>query len=337
VKSSSITGYLCYVSTAETISSLGENESLKRTIARLNISEHAVVGPGDDAAVINSPDGRFVVTTDTMIEGHDFRLDWSTGYDLGWKAVASNVSDVAAMGAVPTALVVAVAAPGHTEISWLEAFADGLRDACNILAPGCGVVGGDLAASEQIMISVAAHGSLEGREPVLRSGAQVGDIVAVAGTLGRSAAGLALLLSENRDAISAYDALVDTHRRPNPPIRAGIDAAIAGATSMLDLSDGLARDAARIAKASEVTIQIDPRHLQGFEAVLEEAARAIDVSEAEWVIGGGEDHSLLATFSPDAVLPRAFKPIGVVLPAGQAPVLLGLQALPEKGWDSVKS
>jgi thiamine-monophosphate kinase len=106
---------------------------------------------------------------------------------------------------------------------------------------------------------------------------------------------------------------------------------------MLDLSDGLARDAARIAKASEVTIQIDPRQLQGFEAVLEEAARAIDVSEVEWVIGGGEDHSLLATFSPDAVLPRAFKPIGVVLPAGQAPVLLGLQALPEKGWDSVRS
>jgi len=324
------------VSNAETISSLGENESLKRTIARLNVSEHALVGPGDDAAVIVASDGRFVVTTDTMIEGHDFRLDWSNGYDLGWKAVASNVADVAAMGAVPTALVVAVAAPGHTEISWLEAFADGLRDACSVLAPGCGVVGGDLAASEQIMISVAAHGSLEGREPVLRSGAKVGDILAVAGTLGRSAAGLALLLSENQDAISAYDALVDTHKRPNPPIRAGIDAAIAGATSMLDLSDGLARDAARIARASEVTIQIDPRQLQGFEAVLEEAARAIEASEAEWVIGGGEDHSLLATFGPDAVLPRAFKPIGVVLPAGHAPVLLGMQALPEKGWDSVQ-
>ena len=323
------------MSNSETISSLGENESLKRTIARLNVSEHALVGPGDDSAVIASPDGRFVVTTDTLVENHDFRLDWSTGYDLGWKAVASNIADVAAMGAVPTALVVALTAPGHTSISWLEAFADGLRDACTQLAPGCGVVGGDLAASDQVMISVAAHGSLEGREPVLRSGAQVGDLVAVAGTLGRAAAGLALLQSGNTDAISAYDDWVNIQRRPNPPIKAGIEAAVAGATSMLDLSDGLAKDATRIAKASQVTIQLDPLMLQGFEAVLEEAARAIEAKEAEWVIGGGEDHSLLATFPSDAQIPRAFKVIGVVLPQGHAPVMLGANPLPEKGWDSV--
>jgi len=334
-KSSSPTGYLCYVSNAETISSLGENESLKRTIARLNVSEHALVGPGDDSAVINAPDGRFVVTTDTMVENHDFKLEWSTAYDLGWKAVASNIADIAAMGAVPTALVVALTAPGHTQISWLESFADGLRDACTQLAPGCGVVGGDLAASDQVVISVAAHGSLEGREPVLRSGAQLGDVVAVAGTLGRAAAGLALLQSGNTDAISAYDAWVNIQRRPQPPILSGVEAAVAGATAMLDLSDGLAKDAARIARASNVTIQIDPLMLQGFEAVIEEAARAINSNPAEWVIVGGEDHSLLATFPNDAVLPRAFKAIGVVLPAGPAPVMLGANALPEKGWDSV--
>lgn len=323
------------MSNAETISSLGENESLKRTIARLNTSEYALVGPGDDSAVISAPDGRFVVTTDTLVEDHDFKLDWSSGYDLGWKAVASNIADVAAMGAVPTSLVVALTAPGSTQVSWLESFADGLREACEQLAPGCGVVGGDLAASDQVMISVAAHGSLEGREPVLRSGAQVGDIVAVAGTLGRAAAGLALLQSGNTDAISAYDNLVNIQRRPQPPIAAGVEAVIAGATAMLDLSDGLAKDASRISKASNVTIQIDPLMLQGFEAVLEEAARAIDVNEKDWVIGGGEDHSLLATFPSDAQIPRAFKAIGVVLPAGAAPVMLGAHALPEKGWDSV--
>ncbi len=323
------------MSNAETISSLGENESLKRTIARLNISEHALVGPGDDSAVISATDGRFVVTTDTLVEDHDFKLDWSSGYDLGWKAVASNIADVAAMGAVPTALVVAVTVPGSTQVSWLESFADGLRDACERLAPGCGVVGGDLAASQQVMISVAAHGSLEGREPVLRSGAQVGDIVAVAGTLGRAAAGLTLLQSGNTDAISAYDNWVNIQRRPQPPIAAGVEAAIAGATAMLDLSDGLAKDASRISKASKVTIQIDPLMLQGFEAVLEEAARAIDANEKDWVIGGGEDHSLLATFPSDAQIPRSFKAIGVVLPAGPSPVMLGAHALPEKGWDSV--
>ena len=325
------------MSNLETVAQVGENEALKRTIARLNVSDHALVGPGDDSAVISAPDGRFTVTTDTLIEGHDFRLDWSSAYDLGWKAVASNLADVAAMGAVPTSLVVALTVPGSTLVSWLEQFADGLKAACLALAPGCGVVGGDLASSDQVMISVAAHGSLEGREPVLRSGAQVGDVVAVAGTLGRAAAGLALLQSDNRDAISAYDDWVNIQRRPKPPIAAGVAAAVAGATSMLDLSDGLARDAARIAKASTVSIQIDPLQLQGFEAVVEEAARAIDANPADWVIGGGEDHSLLATFPAGATLPRAFKPIGVVLPQGPAPVMLGAQPLPERGWDSSRS
>ena len=325
------------MSNLETVAQVGENEALKRTIARLNVSEHALVGPGDDSAVISAPDARFTVTTDTLIEGHDFKLEWSTAYDLGWKAVASNIADVAAMGAVPTALVVTLSVPGSTLVTWLEHFADGLKAACISLAPGCGVVGGDLASSDQVMISVAAHGSLEGREPVLRSGAQIGDVVAVAGTLGRAAAGLALLASGNRDAISAYDELVNIQRRPNPPIRAGVEAAIAGATSMLDLSDGLARDSARIAKASDVTIQIDPMNLQGFEAVLEEAARAIDANPSDWVIGGGEDHSLLATFPAGSTLPRAFKPIGVVLPKGPAPVMLGAQPLPERGWDSSRA
>ena len=323
------------MSKAETIGSLGESESLKRTIARLSASDFALVGPGDDAAVISAPDARFVVTTDTLIENHDFKLNWSSGYDLGWKAVASNLADVAAMGATPTALVVAVTAPPETQVSWLESFADGLREACEQLAPGCGVVGGDLAASNQVMVSVAAHGTLEGRDPVLRSGAKVGDVIAVAGTLGKAAAGLALLQSENSDAISAYDNLVNIQLRPNPPISSGVTAAIAGATAMLDVSDGLAKDASRIAKASNVSIQIDPLMLQGFEAVLEEAARAIGSSESDWVLFGGEDHALLATFPTDAELPREFKPIGVVLEQSATLVSLGINPLPEKGWDSV--
>ncbi|MEN9730947.1 MAG: hypothetical protein RL488_257, partial [Actinomycetota bacterium] len=137
-----------------TVAELGENESLRRTVSRLAGSDYALVGSGDDSAVIKAKDGRFVVTTDTMIEGHDFRLDWSTGFDLGWKAVATNVSDVAAMGARPTSLVVAIAVPGSTPITFLEDFADGLKAACEALAPGCGVVGGDLAASEKVFVSV---------------------------------------------------------------------------------------------------------------------------------------------------------------------------------------
>ena len=261
------------VPSIETIASLGENESLRRTIARLNLSASALVGPGDDSAVVSAPDGRFCVTTDTMVEGHDFRLDWSSAFDLGYKAVASNVADIAAMGAKPTALVVALCAPASTQISWLESFADGLREACLALAPAAAVVGGDLTTAQQVVIAVTAHGDLEGRQPVLRSGAKPGDVLAVGGTLGKAAAGLALLESGNRDAIASYDELVGVQLRPQPPIDLGPAASLAGATAMLDLSDGLSRDLARICKASKVSANVDSGALQGYQAMLEQATK----------------------------------------------------------------
>jgi thiamine-monophosphate kinase len=271
-----------------------------------------------------------------MVEGHDFKLEWSSGYDLGYKAIASNVADVAAMGAKPTALVVALICRPSTEIEWLESFADGLRDGCLALAPQAAVVGGDLTIADTTVIAVTAHGDLEGRAPVLRSGAHVGDVVAVAGTLGKAAAGLALLQSGNADAISAYDELVNFQRRPQPPISVGVSAAVAGATSMLDLSDGLSRDAARIAKASHVTVSLNRRDLQGFEAMLEEAARAIGANAFDWVLDGGEDHSLLATFAAGAQIPREFKPIGEIVARTNHDVLLDLAPVADGGWDSVR-
>ena len=319
-----------------TLANLGESESLRRTIGKLIQGEYAIVGPGDDAAVVSSADGRFVVTTDTMIEGHDFRLEWSSGFDLGFKAIASNVADVAAMGAKPTALVVAIALPADTQISWLEDFAEGLNAGLTQLAPGASVVGGDIARADQVFISVTAHGDLEGLEPVLRGGAKPGDILAVAGTLGKAAAGLELLQSEIADAKHAFDDLVSIQLRPMPPIPAGVLANKAGATAMLDVSDGLAKDASRIAKASNVTIQIDKSALLGFEAVLELAALRLEVTPEKWVLFGGEDHSLLATFPSDAVLPKEFKPIGRVLPSSAVHVLLDNLELQENGWDSIR-
>lgn len=323
------------MSKSETIASLGENESLRRTISRLNQTSSAIVGPGDDAAVVASPDGRFVVTTDTMVEGHDFKLEWSSAYDLGWKAIATNVADVAAMGAVPTALVVSLIVPKTTEITWLESFADGLREACLALAPKASVVGGDLASGEQAVIAVTAHGDLERRNPVLRSGAKPGDILAVAGTLGRAACGLDLLRGDP-NARGAYDDWVNVQLRPMPPIAAGVEAAEAGATAMLDVSDGLAKDASRIAKLSEVTIEIDRQALQGFEAVLEGAAQALGVEPLPWVLHGGEDHALLATFPDGVKIPKAFKAIGRVLPKAPHSLEMGGQTLPVIGWDSVQ-
>jgi thiamine-monophosphate kinase len=319
-----------------TLANLGESESLSRTIGKLISGEYAIVGPGDDAAVVASSDGRFVVTTDTMIEGHDFKLEWSSGFDLGFKAIASNVADVAAMGAKPTALVVAIALPGHTQISWLEEFAAGLNAGLTQLAPGASVVGGDLASDDQVFISVTAHGDLEGLEPVLRSGAKPGDILAVAGTLGKAAAGLALLESEIADAKNAFDEFVSIQLRPTPPITAGVLANKAGATAMLDVSDGLAKDASRIAKASSVTVQIDKSALLGFEAVLELAALRLEVTPENWVLFGGEDHSLLATFPEGSTIPKEFKPIGRILPASDVLVRLDDLELQANGWDSIR-
>ena len=319
-----------------TLANLGESESLARTIGKLIQGEYAIVGPGDDAAVVSSADGRFVVTTDTMIEGHDFKLEWSSGFDLGFKAIASNVADVAAMGAKPTALVVAIALPGDTQIAWLEDFADGLNAGLTQLAPGASVVGGDLARADQVVISVTAHGDLEGLEPVVRSGAKPGDILAVAGTLGKAAAGLSLLQSEIADAKNAFDELVSIQLRPMPPIPAGVLANKAGATAMLDVSDGLAKDASRIAKASGVTVQIDKSALLGFEAVLELAALRLEVTTEDWVLFGGEDHALLATFPEGSSIPKEFKPIGRIIASSGVLVLLDDIELQANGWDSIR-
>jgi thiamine-monophosphate kinase len=310
-----------------TLGELGEAAVLRRIFPRLPEADVALVGPGDDAAVLAAPDGRYVVTTDTMVHGPDFRLAWSTPHDLGWKAAVTNLSDIAAMGARPTALVVALVAPPDTPVTVLEGLADGLRDACNELAPGCGVVGGDLSVSDRMMIAVTAFGDLQGRDAVLRSGARTGDVVAVSGNMGLAAKGLALLFeraiddegvpdAERAHALRAeFPAELAAQLTPRPPLADGTAAAIAGATAMLDLSDGLAIDARRIADASGVAIDLD--------------ASAVGSPHA---LAGGEDHALLATFLAGASLPGGFRPIGTVR-AGSGLTIDGRRYDQRGGWD----
>jgi thiamine-monophosphate kinase len=321
---------------SETLGELGEAAVLRRIFPRLPDAGVALVGPGDDAAVLAAPDGRYVVTTDTMVHGPDFRLAWSTPHDLGWKAAASNLSDVAAMGARPTALVVAVAAPPETEALFLESLADGLRDACAELAPGCGVVGGDLSVSATLVIAVTAFGDLEGRDAVLRSGARPGDVVAVSvgagGALGLAAEGLALLFEQGVDDEGVPDAgralalrnassasieaqPIEAQLTPRPPLADGVAAALAGATAMLDLSDGLAIDARRVADASGVALDLE--------------STAVGSPLA---LTGGEDHALLATFPAGTALPGGFRRIGAVREGSG--LLVDGRAYGERGgWD----
>lgn len=312
----------------ETLASLGESAVLRRIFPRLPDAASVHIGPGDDAAVVAAPDGRFVVTTDTLVHGPDFRLAWSSAFQLGWKAAASNLADVAAMGARPTALVVALVAPATTPASWLEQFADGLREGCAALAPGCGVVGGDLSVSEQLTIAVTAFGDLEGREPVLRSGARVGDVVTVCGELGVAARGLELLFERGVDAEGhpsapaaaalrpEFDRELDAQLAPAPPIEAGVRAALAGATAMMDVSDGLALDSRRLAEASGVVLDLSASHVG-----------------SPLALTGGEDHALLATFPPDVPLPTGFRVLGRVV-AGEPGVHVdGRPFDPRGGWD----
>jgi thiamine-monophosphate kinase len=307
------------------LDAIGESAALARIFPRLPAASTQLLGPGDDAAVLAAPDGRFVVTTDMMIHGPDFRLAWSSAHDLGWKAAASNLADIAAMGAVPTGLVVALAVPASTDVAFLEELADGLRDGCAAMAPGCGVVGGDLSVSSVLTIAVTAFGDLEGRAPVLRSGANAGDVVAVSGVLGEAAGALRLLFSDGLvdgepDAgaaavLRAAHPEVVAQLAPTPPISDGRLAALAGATAMIDLSDGLALDARRLANASGVALDLASA-LVGSRAVLE----------------GGEDHSLLATFPAEVPLPGGFRRIGAVV-AGQGLRVDGHPYDATGGWD----
>jgi thiamine-monophosphate kinase len=312
---------------SQTLGELGEAAVLARIFPRLPESAATILGPGDDAAVLRAPDGRFVVTTDTMIHGPDFRLAWSTPHDLGWKAATTNLADIAAMGAVPTALVVAVAAPADTDVAVLEGIADGLRDACERLAPGCGVVGGDLSSSATLTIAVTAFGDLQGRDAVLRSGARPGDVVAVSGALDLAARGLEVLFERAVDDTGAPDAAraravraefpaeVEAQLAPAPPLLDGPAAALAGATAMLDVSDGLAIDGRRIAAASGVRLDIDSAAL-----------------ESPTSLTGGEAHALLATFPPGAALPGGFRVIGRVL-EGEGLSVDGVPYDARGGWD----
>ncbi len=291
----------------ELISDVGEFGLITRIDAALDGHSAAGVhvGIGDDAAVVGVTGGRVVVSTDMLVEGRHFRRDWSTGADIGAKAAAQNLIDVAVMGARTTTLVVALGLPADLSVEWVTDFYAGLRAEAE--ARGAAIVGGDLVRSDRVVISVTAIGELTGPDPVLRSGAEPGDVVAVAGRLGWAAAGLSILSRGFR----TPRALVDAHRRPEPPYEAAAAAAAGGATAMIDVSDGLVADLGHIARASEVAIEVDPSLLAIAEPVAS-AAAAFNADPLVWVLTGGEDHAVAATFPADAALPEGFTAIGVV-------------------------
>ncbi len=308
------------------IGDLGEFGVINRITGRLTQGPDVLLGPGDDAAVLAAPDGRVVVTTDLLVEGRHFRRDWSSGYDIGRKAAAQNLADVAAMGARPTALVVGLGIPADTPVAWLDALTDGMRDECAQV--GASVAGGDIVRADLVVLGVTALGDLGGRPPVTRSGARPGQLVAVTGRLGYAAAGLALLQAGR--AAEEFAELVAAHRRPCPPYRRGPEAAELGATAMLDVSDGLVQDLGHVAAASGVGVELDPEALPVPE-VMRAAAAALGADPLDWVLGGGEDHALAAVFPAGTALPDEWRVIGRVVEGGG--VRVAGRVAGRAGWD----
>ncbi|AGP65247.1 thiamine monophosphate kinase [Mycobacterium intracellulare subsp. yongonense 05-1390] len=205
-----------------TLRQLGEFAVIDRLVAGRRQPAAVVLGPGDDGALVAAGDGRVVVSTDMLVQDRHFRLDWSTPHDIGRKAIAQNAADIEAMGARPTAFVVAFGAPGETPAAAVDALVDGMWDEAQRV--GAGIAGGDLVSCPRWVISVTVLGDLGGREPVRRSGATPGSLVAVAGDLGRSAAGFALW----HTGIGGFEELRRRHVVPEPPYGQGAVAAAGG-------------------------------------------------------------------------------------------------------------
>ncbi len=313
----------------ETLADVGEFGVIAAVTARLPVGAGVLVGPGDDAAVVAAPDSRVVATTDVLVEGVHFRRDWSSASDVGVKAAAASLADVAAMGARPTVLLVGLAAPADLPLAWAQELADGLRSECE--RAGASVAGGDLVRSPVLTLTVTALGDLAGRPAVLRSGARPGDVVAVAGRLGWSAAGLAVLSRGFR----SPRVLVEAHRRPEPPYDEGPAAAQAGATSLCDVSDGLVQDLGHLARASGVDVDLDTDAFE-IPGPLRDVGSALGAEPLGWVLAGGEDHALAATFPADAVLPGAWRVVGRVVTGGGEVRLDGAPYDGIAGWQAYR-
>lgn len=300
------------------------------------IAEIVTVAPssrnGDDAAVLSlaSPNSRTVATTDMLIEGRHFLTEWSSGADVGKKAVTANFADIEAMGARPISVLVALAAPANTTIGWVRDLAAGIQHITSDYSAE--LVGGDIAESDKVVLSVTAIGSLGGSLPALtQDRARPGQKVVAHGRIGYSAAGFALLKRFGRAQVpEPLSPLVEAHCAPILSPGRGVIARAAGVTAMTDNSDGLVSDLGDIARKSQVGVELFSS-LIAPDDLLTEAAAELGVDPWEWVLAGGEDHTLLGTTNEDP--PSGFRTIGAVTRTGTV-TLDGEEPDYHTGWVS---
>ncbi len=293
-----------------TLAEVGEFGTIAQIVTRFGTGPQVLLGPGDDAAVVavgGPGGGQVVLTTDVLVEGRHFRRDWAEASDIGARAAAQSLSDVNAMGGRATALTVGLAVPPEIPLAWVLGLAEGL--AAESALTGAVVVGGDLTRADAVVISVTAMGEVDG-QPVTRSGARPGDLVAVNGRLGWAAAGLAVLGRGFR----SPRAVVDAYRRPVVPYAAGPQAVQLGATSLVDVSDGLVADLGHVCAASGVDVLLETDALVVDEP-LRAVGSALGADPTGFVLTGGDDHALVATFLPGTALPEGWTVVGQVVAA----------------------
>ena len=268
---------------------VGEQELLTAIAKVLSgAGPEVLVGVGDDAAVVRPGPGDLVITTDAMVEGTHFDRTRTSARDLGYKAIVVNVSDIAAMGASPRTAVCALTLTDAVDAAWTMELFGGMREACDEHA--LWLVGGNLARGREVTVAVTVIGSVASGRAVTRSGARAGDAVVVTGSLGGSAAGLRIGAGPATAWSAEERSALDRHFRPAARVGEGQVLAHAGATSMIDVSDGLALDLSRVCRSSGVSA-----NLRASSIPVHAAATMIEA------LSGGEDYELLATLPPAAV------------------------------------
>ena len=276
-----------------------ENDALMAGLGRRGFRVRLSIG--DDAAAISAPAGLLTLTTDTMVEGVHFDLAHIPWHDLGWKALAVNLSDAAAMGAEPVCSLVTLGLRPDLPVSGLLEMYAGMMEAHGRY--GGSLVGGDVVKSPAFFVTVALEGAvqtLDWRERLLtRDSARPGDLVAVTGHIGCSAAGLQMMtdgLASTMDAGTACH-LREAHNRPAPRVAEGLALASAGVRAAMDVSDGLVADLGKMCQASGVGAVLDAAHLAADDCL----RRAFPGEWLELALSGGEDYELLFTAPPDVL------------------------------------
>lgn len=255
------------------------------------------LGTGDDAAVVEVAGCPIVVAVDTLVEDVHFDRSLSDLGDIGWKALAVNVSDVAAVGGTATAAVISLQRPDGFGIEDVEALYRGLHEGAE--AWGCRLVGGDTVGGPNLAVSVTILGvPVQPGRLLRRAGASVGDVVVLVGRLGLAAAGLALARAGEREVLDQHPDLLVAHQRPEPQHLAAGPLVVGGAASAIDVSDGLGRDLGHIAEASGVHIRVEAGRLPRHPGVVA-AGEALGRDPLDWIVGGGDDYALVATVPAD--------------------------------------